>query len=117
MIEIQDKFTGLIGILINKVHNFGYRLTFGEAWRPPEMAKIYAEEGKGIVKSLHTERLAVDFNAFLGDEYLDGSKPEHIPHLLKLGELWESLDPNCTWGGRFAMKDYNHYSYQHYGIK
>lgn len=115
MIDIQSKFTGLISIFIGKAQNLGYKLTFGEAWRPPEMAEIYAKEGKGISKSLHTERLAVDFNAFVDNEYLDGGKPEHIPHLLKLGETWESL--GGSWGGRFEMKDYNHYSLEYQGIR
>src|SRR5271170_8441904 len=117
MIEIQSKFTGLIAVFIQKSQSLGYKLTFGEAYRPPEMAKIDAEEGKGIVKSLHTERLAVDFNAFINDEYLDGSKSEHLPHLTKLGETWESIDKNNAWGGRFTTRDYNHYSYCYDGIR
>jgi len=36
-----------------------------------------------------------------------------------LGEYWESLDPECTWGGRWDMEtkteghqgDGNHFSY------
>ena len=29
-----------------------HRVAFGEAWRPPEMAAIYAKRGIGIVNSL-----------------------------------------------------------------
>lgn len=115
MIEIQSKFTGMIAIFIEQSQSLGYKLTFGEAWRPPEMAEIYAKEGKGISKSLHTERLAVDFNAFFENEYLDGSKSDHIPHLTKLGNLWESQ--GGSWGGRFDIKDYNHYSLEYEGIR
>lgn len=115
MVEKQSKFTSMIANFITTVINDGYQLTFGEAWRPPEMAQIYAKNGKGISKSLHISRLAVDLNAFFNGEYLDGSKPEHIQHLTNLGEKWESL--GGSWGGRFTKKDYNHYSLADGGIQ
>lgn len=115
MIEIQSKFTKTISEFIQKAYDDGFLLTFGEAWRPPEVAKLYAKDGRGIVNSLHCQRMAVDFNAFYGDEYLDGSKDEHIPLLTKLGELWESL--GGAWGGRFTKKDYNHYSFEYNGVR
>lgn len=115
LIDIQSKFTLTIADFIQKVYQNNYKLTFGEAWRPPEMARIYAQEGKGIINSVHCLRLAVDLNAFYNGEYLDGSKDSHIPLLTKLGEIWESM--GGSWGGRFHIKDYNHYSFEYNGVE
>lgn len=115
MFDKQASFTLMISDFINKANLIDYKLTFGEAYRSPQLASQYASEGKGISNSLHCKRLAVDFNAFFEGEYLDGSKPEHIPHLTKLGELWESI--GGSWGGRFQRKDYNHYSLEDNGVR
>ncbi|MBZ8930780.1 M15 family metallopeptidase, partial [Escherichia coli] len=88
----------------------GYRLTFGEAYRTPEQAALNAKSGKGIRNSLHTLRLAVDFNLFINGEYqadTDAYRP--------LGEYWESI--GGTWGGRFSRADGNHFSLEHNGVK
>lgn len=106
----QKLFTHLVAKLIEFAYSQGYELTFGEAWRPPETAAIYAKQGKGIKNSLHTKRLAIDLNLFKGDVYLTKSE-DYKP----LGEFWEGLDPLCRWGGRF--KDGNHFSIEHEGVK
>ncbi|HFO5822228.1 TPA: M15 family metallopeptidase, partial [Escherichia coli] len=88
----------------------GYRLTFGEAYRTPEQAALNAKSGKGIRNSLHTLRLAVDFNLFINGKYqadTDAYRP--------LGEYWESI--GGTWGGRFSRADGNHFSLEHNGMK
>lgn len=86
----------------------GYELTYGEAWRPPEQAKLNAKNGKGISNSLHIIRLAVDFNLFKNG-VLQITTEAHLP----LGIEWERR--GGTWGGRFG--DGNHYSLSHNGIK
>jgi hypothetical protein len=58
-------------------------------------------------KSAHKVRLALDLNLFKDGIYLEGD--EHTP----LGEWWEAQ--GGAWGGRFG--DYNHYSFEHGGIK
>ncbi|HGV6771546.1 TPA: M15 family metallopeptidase, partial [Escherichia coli] len=63
-----------------------------------------------IRNSLHTLRLAVDFNLFINGEYqtdTDAYRP--------LGEYWESI--GGTWGGRFSRADGNHFSLEHNGVK
>lgn len=110
--EKQKLFTCLVAKLIEFAYAQGYSLTFGEAWRPPETAAIYAKQGKGIKNSLHTKRLAVDFNLFKGDVYLTKSEDYRF-----LGEFWESLDPLCRWGGFFSRPDGNHFSIEHEGVK
>ena len=104
----QRRFTRLVGLLIEYAYAHGYELSFGEAWRTPEQAALNAKTGKGIANSLHIDRLAVDFNLFRNGKWLSASE-DHKP----LGEYWESLAPDCVWGGRFG--DGNHYSIRHNG--
>lgn len=106
--EKQALFTVMIAKLIFWADEHGYRLTFGEAYRTPEQAAANAKSGKGIKNSLHTHRLAVDFNLFKNGVWLTKST-DHQP----LGEYWESI--GGTWGGRF--NDGNHYSLEHNGVK
>ncbi|CNI55534.1 phage-like protein [Yersinia rohdei] len=106
--EKQAVFTVMIAQLINWADERGYRLTFGEAYRTPEQAALNAKSGKGITNSLHTQRLAVDFNLFVNGQY-QTSTETYKP----LGEYWESI--GGTWGGRF--KDGNHFSLEHNGVK
>lgn len=96
----QSQFVKMVAQLIDFAFRSGYELTFGEAYRPPETAALYASQGKGIAKSKHTSRLAVDFNLFKGGKYLSKTS-DHLP----LGEYWESI--GGRWGGRF--NDGNHY--------
>ena len=107
--EKQSLFTVLIADLIQHARALGYDLTFGEAYRPPETAALYAKQRKGIAASLHTLRLAVDFNLFKDGHYLTSTEA-HRP----LGEYWELQsgdDYECCWGGRF--RDGGHYSIAH----
>ncbi|HGU7339529.1 M15 family metallopeptidase [Escherichia coli] len=108
--EKQQLFAVMIADLIHWAQEHGYRLTFGEAYRTPEQAALNAKSGKGIRNSLHTLRLAVDFNLFINGEYqadTDAYRP--------LGEYWESI--GGTWGGRFSRADGNHFSLEHNGMK
>ncbi|EPB6550964.1 TPA: M15 family metallopeptidase [Escherichia coli] len=108
--EKQQLFTVMIADLIHWAQEHGYRLTFGEAYRTPEQAALNAKTGKGIRNSLHTLRLAVDFNLFINGEYqtdTDAYRP--------LGEYWESI--GGTWGGRFSRADGNHFSLEYNGVK
>lgn len=104
--EKQQKFTSMVGQLIEFANQNGYGLTFGEAYRTPEQAALNASKGTGISNSLHCDRLAVDFNLFIDGE-LQQSSEAHAP----LGEFWESI--GGSWGGRF--NDGNHYSLSHEG--
>lgn len=111
LIELQNKFALMTAQLINKANELGYQVSLGEAYRTPEQAALNAKNGKGIKKSLHTDRLAIDINLFKNGQYL-ALADDHRP----LGEWWESLDVNCRWGGNFKdsqgnpKPDGNHYS-------
>ena len=109
----QRRFPVLIARLVLHAESLGYELTYGEAWRTPEMVAIYAKRGTGSERSLHPDRLAVDFNLFRDGVWLKQTE-DHRP----LGEFWESLstpDIICCWGGRFG--DGNHYAVAHGGRK
>lgn len=106
----QRKFTLMIAQLIQFAYEHGYELTFGEAYRTEQQARWNAEQGIGIVNSLHRSRLAVDFNLFKDGRYLTRTE-DHRP----LGEFWESI--GGSWGGRFRNRDGGHYSLEHGGRK
>ncbi len=109
--EKQQLFTIMVANLVLWAESHGYRLTYGEAYRTPEQAALNAKKGSGIANSLHTQRLAVDFNLFINSRYQDKSEA-----YLPLGEYWESL--GGSWGGRFKSNpDGNHFSLEHNGVR
>lgn len=113
LLEKQILFPRLVAQLIQWLESNGYELTFGEAWRTPEMAKLYEQRGQGISNSLHKIRLAIDINLFVQGKWLDKSE-DYKP----AGEYWESLSTGlytCCWGGRFG--DGVHFSIEHQGVK
>lgn len=114
--EKQSLFVVLVSKLIKFAGENGYQLTFGEAWRPDITAQAYAKTGKGISKSLHRIRLAIDLNLFKNGRFIDNSAGHK-----KLGEYWKSLGSaygvKTIWGGDFSKPDGNHYSIEHEGIK
>lgn len=111
--EKQSLFAVKVGQLLSHVGTMGYAVTLGEAYRSPEEAARLAKLGKGIAKSLHTQRLAIDLHFFRDGKYLTRSEDYR-----QAGEWWErqSFDGvEFCWGGRF--KDGNHFSIAHGGRK
>lgn len=101
--DLQKQFSQEAALLIQHAAEMGFGVTLGEAWRPPEMAKSYADQGKGIATSLHIDRLAIDLNLFKGDVYLTSTEDHK-----GLGSWWKARGPDHHWGGDFG--DGNHYS-------
>lgn len=103
--EIQQIFARDVVQLMKYMDERGYKYTFGETYRTPEQAQIYAQQGRGIKDSLHTKRLAIDINLFSENgEYLDDAKDHE-----EFGLYWESLSIMNRWGGKFKIRDGNHY--------
>lgn len=101
----QQQFSKDISQLIAYIYKQGYACTFSDAYRPPELAELYAKEGKGIVDSLHCKRLAVDLNIFNPEGvYITDAKEYEI-----FGVFWESIDSQNRWGGRFKRVDLDHF--------
>jgi hypothetical protein len=95
--------TRLLPRLLDKAHELGYELTLGDGFRDPRVFGMPGEQkGYGAMWSGHKFRIAIDLNLFRDGVYLTATE-DHKP----LGEFWESLHPECRWGGRF--KDGNHY--------
>ncbi len=91
----QQIFAKNVGKLIAYAFDNGYALTFGEAYRPQEMQDLYMKQGKTkAAYSQHTQKLAVDFNLFVGGVYKNDT-----PSYQKLGAYWMTLHPLNRWGG------------------
>lgn len=104
--EHQQAFAADAAKLILYINQHSYSCTFGEAYRTPEQAAIYAREGKGIADSLHIERLAVDLNLFNSQNQYLTDRPSYE----QFGIYWESLNPLNRWGGYFTTKYGGHIS-------
>lgn len=109
---LQEEFAQSVARLIQKASQLGYGVTFGEAYRTPEQAKLNAAKGSGISNSLHTERLAIDLNLFKDGVYITDGEGHSL-----LGIWWKALGPKYRWGGDFAKKDFNHYSITPDGVR
>lgn len=112
MSRLQEEFAQDAAKLIQKALEFGYGVTFGEAWRTPEQAQWDADHHIGITHSLHMERLAIDLNLFKDGQYLTDRTPYE-----RLGLWWESLGSTHKWGGRFKSVDLDHFSISPDGIR
>ena len=96
--KAQFKFFELFPLLILFLLSKGYTGQWGSA---------RARDGHKK-DSLHYDSLAVDINLFKDGRYLTKTEDHK-----ELGEFWESLHPDCVWGGRFD--DGNHYSFKFNG--
>ena len=105
---LQRQFSYNISKLITYIYDELFMsCSFGEAWRTPEQAKIYAEQGKGSSSSLHCDRLAIDLNLY--DQ--DGNYLTKTEAYAEIGAYWKSLNPANRWGGDFKNRpDGNHFS-------
>lgn len=112
LLDKQCHFTLMISALVAWAYEQGYEMTYGEAYRTPEQSKINATKGIGIANSLHTQRLAIDFNLFIDGVY-QISTEAYRP----LGNKWKQLSPLNRWGGDFTKQDGNHFSTEHEGVQ
>ena len=107
----QRLFTKLVSHLIEHAYKIGYELTLGDAYRDPRVhGDVGVKKSYSSANSVHKQRLAIDLNLFKNGQYLTTTEAHK-----ELGEFWESLHPDCRWGGRFSTPDGNHYSMTHGG--
>lgn len=98
--EKQRIFSRNFTTLLVWIHSHpGWGVTFAEAYRTEDQARINANKGVGIINSLHRKRLAIDLNFFINGAYQTSTKA-YTP----IGKFWESLHPNNRWGGTFKDK-------------
>lgn len=115
----QFLFSNCLASFIKEAHRRGYACTLAEVGVDHDRKSrlgIPFKDGVHMRHSLHYCRLAADVNLFVWDNgawrwVTHGDDPAWTA----MGEYWESLNPNCTWGGRFG--DANHISVTHHGRK
>jgi hypothetical protein len=92
----QSRFVKMVQLLVGYADLCGYELTYGDCYRDERC-------GYGHPRSLHRQRLAVDFNLFENGVYLSGDDARAAHN--KLHDFWDLL------GGNERIKsDLNHYS-------
>lgn len=107
----QAAFTRNVAQLLTYAFQTDQPVILAEAYRTPEQARIYAEQGKGIINSAHCKKLAVDLFRFKGNT-VSWSRDDYAD----LGRFWKSLHPLNRWGGDFKTRDCVHFSMYHKGV-
>jgi hypothetical protein len=109
--EKQELFACLVPMLLNYAHFLGYEVRIGEVYRSPEEARRLAKLGKGIVKSNHCKKIAIDLILTK-----DGNVCWDQADYEDLGSYWKSRHELCRWGGDFKRRDAFHFSLEHNGV-
>lgn len=106
LVTEQHEFGQCIASLVTWCAQHGWLVTFGEAYRTAEQQEIYVKTGRSkTMQSNHLRRLAMDFNFFQGGELVYDKE-----RLQPIGDFWESLSPQNSWGGNWAsFKDVPHF--------
>jgi len=115
LLQKQQLFSVMTAKLIEKASELGFGLTLGEAWRSDETANLMAQEGKGICKSDHRTRLAIDVNLIQNGNFLTD-----LESYRALGQWWTSQSTDeieFCWGGNFPKPDADHFSFENNGIR
>lgn len=115
LIDKQAFFAQQVALLIQHAQSLGYLVTLGEAYRPAVTASYYAAMGEGVNNSLHTKRLAIDLNLFMGTTFLTS-----IEDYRDLGNWWTAQstpDYQLVWGGKFQIPDCDHFSLADGGVE
>jgi hypothetical protein len=99
MQERQRKFSRLVGEFLVWIYTQpDYSVVLGEVFRPQYVQDKMVAEGKSETKDgFHPKCLAIDLKLFIAEIYMTKTEDYRI-----LGEYWESLSPDCVWGGRFG---------------
>lgn len=99
----------LVSELIAWAETQGYELTWGGTYRTALQAAANAASGAGIAHSLHMDRLAVDFNLFIGGQL--ATAEQYKP----LADYWLTLDPLACAGYYFHSVDADHFGVTYRG--
>ena len=109
--EKQAEFTRTLALFIAWCFRTDQQVVLAEVFRPPELAAIYAKQGRGIKNSVHTKKLAADMFR-LKDGGVSWDRELYEP----LGKKWKTMHSLARWGGDFKRRDCVHFSFIHRGI-
>ena len=100
--QLQEVFSTNVARLITEANKRGYGVRLGEAQRTIEQQEIYVKTGRSkTMNSNHLKKLAID---------LHFTKSGVLCYPPELGEFWESLHPQNSWGGNWkSFKDQPHF--------
>lgn len=107
LVQEQRAFVKDVCSLLAFIERSRFFVTFGEAYRPDEMQKIYVAQGKAqTMKNSHGNRLAIDLNFF----DVDGKLTYDKSALQFIGDYWTALSPKNIWGGNWkSLVDTPHF--------
>ena len=110
MVQEQAAFLKHVCKLIQYAFDMGFVVTGGELERKIEMQEIYVRTGRSkTMDSRHLKKCAVDLN-FFTEENGKLTLTYDVAKLKPLGQFWESLDPQNSWGGNWnSFKDIPHF--------
>ena len=102
--EARIQFTENIALLILNMKKNGFRPALAEG-----MDRLTTKDPTTdhMKNGLHSIGLAQDIDLYDSNGKYLARTEDHY----QFGKYWETLDPNCRWGGRFSMPDGNHYSF------
>ena len=97
LVQEQQLFLLDVCRLIAFATKAGFAVTGGELYRTVEQQEIYMKTGKTkTMNSNHLKRCAIDLNFFMGGKLI-----YDIPQLKPIGDYWESLNKENSWGGNW----------------
>jgi peptidoglycan L-alanyl-D-glutamate endopeptidase CwlK len=98
----QEAFARDLVRLLTVAFSKGYEVRIGEVERTLEQQEIYVRAGRSkTMNSLHLKKCAADLHFF---------KNGKLCYPEELGEFWESLSPQNSWGGKWvSFKDSPHF--------
>lgn len=98
----QEEFSKDLCKLMLHAFDLGYGVRMGEVQRTPEQQKIYVDAGRSkTMNSIHLKKCAAD---------LHFTKNGVLCYPQELGDYWESLSSQNSWGGNWkSFKDSPHF--------
>jgi len=88
------------------------RIILSRKGKTPGMPGVLPFEDRLHMKgSLHYLGIAQDLNLYIGGKHID----THHEVWDLIGKRWKEMDPLAAWGGDFASRDYNHFSFRYGG--
>ncbi len=111
LVEKQSEFLIHVTQLLAKAYDLDFVVTGGEVYRTVEQQKLYIQQGRSkTMNSKHLKRLAIDLNFFKKNDDGKLTLTYDVNVLKPLGNFWESLHPNNSWGGNWnSFKDTPHF--------